>query len=408
MLNYYDILGINRKATTSEIKRAYKRLALKYHPDRNPGNRGAEEYFKLINEAHQVLSNPEHRKRYDFLLNYSFQTTTFSDITRPKRQPKRQERSVYDRYGRFDWRNAPRYKKAPTYKVDRTYYRVQALTIGVMLLLSAIIYSVNMYINHVQQQERLALQRQNEAKLARAHTLYEQGAYREAIELVRRLSRQNPVEFQFYTEKERMVADLFSRASDFFQQASYREAAERLEVVKDFERPMKIKTWQMLADAYYAIEDYQKAAYALDYLLQRNKFDIRLAVKIARIYKHNLQDKAKAMEYYDEADAIFKRYRKDNYGDAFELVVDPSYLSDFYHELFIERAELNMESGKYEAALTDYNWAIFLRRNIAATYAQRAWCKLKLNLLHRACKDWERALARGHQASAADLNKYCK
>jgi curved DNA-binding protein len=65
--DYYSILGVDRKATDDEIKRAYRKLALKYHPDRNPNNSQAEEKFKGINEAHQVLSDPEKRARYDQL-----------------------------------------------------------------------------------------------------------------------------------------------------------------------------------------------------------------------------------------------------------------------------------------------------------------------------------------------------
>ena len=65
--DYYKILGVDRNAGQPEIKKAFRKLAMKYHPDKNPGNKTAEDKFKEINEANEVLSDPEKRKRYDQL-----------------------------------------------------------------------------------------------------------------------------------------------------------------------------------------------------------------------------------------------------------------------------------------------------------------------------------------------------
>ncbi|OEY86559.1 molecular chaperone DnaJ [Wolbachia pipientis] len=91
--DYYELLGVNRNASIDEIKKAYKKLALKYHPDKNPGNKEAEEKFKEITAAYEVLSDVNKRANYDryghesgggsggFDFSHGFTSTTdFSDI----------------------------------------------------------------------------------------------------------------------------------------------------------------------------------------------------------------------------------------------------------------------------------------------------------------------------------------
>lgn len=63
--DYYEVLGVGKSATADEIKKAYRKMAIKYHPDKNPGDKEAEEKFKEAAEAYDVLSNPEKRQKYD-------------------------------------------------------------------------------------------------------------------------------------------------------------------------------------------------------------------------------------------------------------------------------------------------------------------------------------------------------
>ncbi len=89
--NYYEILGVSRQADFSEIKQAYRKLARQYHPDLNPGNRSAEEKFKLLGEAYEVLADDEKRAQYEKFSQY-WKQKGFQD-DRLARHPSAEERT---------------------------------------------------------------------------------------------------------------------------------------------------------------------------------------------------------------------------------------------------------------------------------------------------------------------------
>lgn len=89
-IDYYKILGLSRSATEKDIKTAYRKLARKYHPDINPDNKEAKKKFQEINEAHEVLSDPENRKKYD---KYGKDWKHGDEFEKQRQQHSRQQQS---------------------------------------------------------------------------------------------------------------------------------------------------------------------------------------------------------------------------------------------------------------------------------------------------------------------------
>ena len=80
--DYYEVLGVGKGVTADDIKRAYRRLAIKYHPDKNPGNKEAEAKFKECAEAYEVLSDADKRARYDQYGHAGLQGSGIHDFSR--------------------------------------------------------------------------------------------------------------------------------------------------------------------------------------------------------------------------------------------------------------------------------------------------------------------------------------
>lgn len=403
MHNHYDILGVTQQATEGEIKSAYKKLALKYHPDKNLGNKVSEEQFKLINEAYQTLSNSHKRSRYDITLNYQKKA---SEIYSTTYAPPQEERSVYNRYGKQNWRNSPRYKTAAHYIIDKNYYRNISLSFITMLVLSIISVAISEYSSYLDEQSALALERQYSKALDEAQLKFDSKNYRGALKHIENLVRENPIEYRFYEKKEEFISELNKKAIHQYEQKAYASALSFFDVLEDYQKPVRMANWHLMAECHLALKQTKNAVRVYEFILERDQENLELILKIAEIYQ-DLGDKQRAIDYYNEARYTFKRFQEAAYGSAFEFIIKPEELPDTYYNMFKTRAALLFEQEQYEEVVKDCNWGIFMRPQKAELYYMRAKARQALHQSSRSCNDIKRAIARGFKKSDIKINVIC-
>lgn len=138
-MNYYQLLKVSSNASEEEIKAAYRKLAFQYHPDKNPGNPQAEEYFKLVNEAYRVLSNPEKRRYYDWQLLNNVFLTSFQEehsYKSPRERDEERRRKARENFQEYTRRVS---ETPPTFSIQRINL-VVVLSFAALMLLGLLFY----------------------------------------------------------------------------------------------------------------------------------------------------------------------------------------------------------------------------------------------------------------------------
>ncbi len=403
MQDYYNILGIPSTASSEDIKRAYKKLAIVYHPDKNQGDIKAEEQFKLINEAYQTLSDPIKKNRYDFLKQYGAAASTlFDTVEHEKGYSRRRTYPPYTRH--YSPGESSQYTE---YKVDKKYFRDLFVTLGLFFLISAVIVGFYELQEYLSERQITEIRQQNHIVLQEARENFVDGDYREALSKVTTLVARYPNESNYRKAFKGMMGQLSDVAQTQFDAAQYNRAAAHYEIIKDFEDPMNLNTWYRIAMCHYKDGQFIKSVQSLDYILLRDRQNIPLLLQIASIYDNDLRQPSQALPYYDEAKALFKKFQATSYGEAFELIMPAEDTPDIYFELFVKRAELNLRLENYEEAITDCNWAILLRPERVAPFLMRARAYSVTGVQYRACRDWKSAAALGSPEAERLFNESC-
>ena len=392
MRNFYEVLGISRTAQPAEIKAAFKRLAKVYHPDRNPGNKEAEEAFKAINEAYHTLMNPVKKVQYDLRL-YGL-TLTYHEETNWEEIKKK-------RY--YQWQKA----QTSRYRFDKNYFKIQGLAFLVFLIIAgfsfAIIHTAHYYV-HKQYMERV---RANSQMLTQVNGLFGEGRFQDAFTLIQNLEKHDPLDYRFGFARDSLVDALRKRADLEFRLKDFSAAAEHYQILREVEHPVRFETLENMSMCQYYLGNYEESLQALKHLHNQDPNNLALIYQIGIINLEKLNNPEEALQYLTLGKKLFKQNLSHVYGNAFQIVMNPSDAPDIYYYIFLARAQANLKLRKYKDSVTDCNWAIFLRRDQAEPYFFRASASIRSREYTNVCEDLTTASSLGYTINN-QYRRYCQ
>ena len=393
MADYYEILGLNQAADSTQIRTAYKRLAMQYHPDRNPGNPQAEEMFKSINEAYHILSDSLKKSRYDSRFNA--QTTTNYTETY-WREAQRQQ------YARWQQSQKKRYV------FDAHYFKIQGLAFLVFIVMSGICFSIIHTANYFIASRYEKIRLHNRQLVMEVNSLFGSGKVDEAIAQITALHEKEPLDFQFISARDSLVNELRHQAEKYFAVQNFGESLRFLKYLKKYEVPPRVETLRKIGICEYNQGLYEEALQTLKQLHTQQPWNLELVYHIGIINLQYLENKKEALYYFKMGEKIFRENLTDIYGEAFAVVMNPNDVPDIYADIFVASANTNMSMKNYREAVKDLNWAIYLRPLRGELYKLRAVAKAKSGNYTLLCSDLTQAKKLGVEGINELQNKYCR
>lgn len=382
MTNYYHVLGISEIATSEEIKAAFKKLAVKYHPDKHPGKPQMEEKFKEVNQAYQVLSDQYEKARYDLKLEYRKFSGSRSTSTNP-----------------YSYNRRPRYSR-PVYTPPRVDYRQNAvatlyafgITFGIALIVMIGFWLKGEY-DQMKLEQLLAERREiyNQAKVS-----YDNREYEEAFQLMSSLSFFRVDEHDMKMFKDNMVEDIVAEGDYYYQNEKFDDAIYLFEMVQKFEPEKPFFNLKVqLAEAYKKINNPTKSIKIYEDLMNREYRIIASLVEIAQIKKEFLADLESAKDYYLMAHNLAVKQYKSFYGQGYSLVINERYVPSEHYYLYSGLAEIYLDMGDPDLAIKAAKWNKYVWPDSTDAFLLSARAYIAKNDESAACEEFVGARNKG-------------
>jgi len=380
MDNYYHILGLSENATPDEIKAAFKKLAVKYHPDKNQGLPEMEEKFKEINHAYQILSDPYEKARYDLKLKY--------------RQFSQAHQATYT-YTPNHKRQNPRYYRRTTvdYKKNAT---ATAYAFGITFLIAMVVMSSvwikTSYDNH-KKEERLAERR---ASFEMAKNEFKKGKYYSAFEIMSQMKFFSTEEKDIRNFKTSMMNEIIDKGDREFAKNNYAGAISLYEMVQSLEPEKPFYGMKKrLAEAYRMTGEAEKALEILNNFLLNEFEHISSLVKIAEIQRDQFNNLEEALDYYQIGHRLAVKRYKAIYGEGYPIVIREQYVHKSHYYLYSGLADIYLRLEDTNMAIKAADWNKYVWPDSTDAYVTTAEALMKQGKINKACNEYRIAREKG-------------
>lgn len=358
MKNYYETLEIPNFSSIAEVKKAFKKLAVLYHPDKNPDDKTAEEKFKEINEAYQILSDETAKERYDSLLAIGYTQEDLKNEYFSKNPTENQKRKEAQRAA---WQQYVKRKTEPKpYEMSNT----QAFLLSALFVVYLLVF-VNNFIDFY----------------ARLHYLWAV----EAVENKQYKVAINHLERSMAADRKFAKAYFLAGKVQMQHFKLYAVAVEKLTHAIEFTEKPHHEYNYLRGLAYAHLGVAKESSKDFDFVLQQYPDSLELKEKIADHYYHILQNDNLSEKLFSE---LLKKNAKNHY-------------------FLVNLADIAFRKRSFETAISYYSKSIDFGNTKVTPYQKRSLCYLELQNVPKACEDWQKAKQIDNTIKDETLDFFC-
>jgi curved DNA-binding protein CbpA len=403
LVNYYHILGLSRAATQVEVKTAYRKLALRYHPDKNGGSTYAEERFKQISEAYRVLSDPRKKARHDWALEYE-------NFQQSQPQAAWEHAPAGTTTAAQTQRAGTRRRRGPMPPAYNSRYNViaTAWAFGIFFVIAVAVIGISLWNSHRLEQQEAERAREAQEVYLQAEKQFGQGNYGFALELLQNISSYAPGSQKAKQLQTYILHTLEEKGLQHYSLGNYEQAAEDLQLLTNYLTEYRPLVFAHLISSYEVLQNYEGAIHAYKSVIKAEPRTIEARNRLAMIYAEHYKDFDTALQYYQQASELVTDQYKIEYGTAYALTVNPANTPDSHYQLHCGLAKVYITQGMLQQAESALKWAVFLRPDEPLAYYLMGIKHREAHDMPAACRAWQAAADKGYGQADSFLNEYCK